>query len=88
MTDEKFNLIEGCRQLVSLCSQVSEADNEIFFPIRAINSETDHFPIGAMRELCSEEYLEQADKEMAEYLQEVKSDIFSSCKEIINYFEK
>jgi hypothetical protein len=59
-----------------------------FFSIRAIDSETDHFPIGAMRENCSENFLKKSDKEIAEYLDKVKPSIISSCKEIINYFQK
>ncbi len=87
MIDNDIDLIEGCRKLTSLCEQVDDGENEIFFPIVAIESETDHFPIGSMRENCSESFLNRADEEMAEYLREVKPDIISSCKEIINYFQ-
>lgn len=88
MINNDTDLIEGCRKLTSLCEQVDEGENEIFFPIVAIESETDHFPIGSMRERCSKEYLERADKEMAEYLREERSDIISSCKEIISFFQE
>jgi len=44
MINSDINLIEGCRKLTSLCEQVDEGENEIFFPIVAIESETDHFP--------------------------------------------
>lgn len=88
MINNDIDLIAGCRKLTSLCEQVDEGENEIFFPIVAIESETDHFPIGTMRENCSENFLNKADKEMAEYLREVSPDIISYCKEIINYFQR
>jgi hypothetical protein len=88
MIGGSVDLIEGCRRLVSLRHQVKETDNEIFFAVRAVDSETDHFPVGAMREQCSEDFLRKSDKEIAEYLEDATPSIISSCEEIINYFQK
>ena len=80
-----IDLIEGCRKLTLLCEQIDEGENEIFFPIISVDSETDHFPVGAMREHCSKEYLEGVDKEVSAYIREIKPDIINSCREIVSF---
>ena len=86
MISGQMHLIEGCRKLTTLSEQIDDGENELFFPIISIESETDHFPIGSMREHCSESFLNKADEEIAEYLKDTKPDIISSCKEIISFF--
>ncbi|PAU75815.1 hypothetical protein CK501_16490 [Halovibrio salipaludis] len=86
MIDGEINLIEGCRKLVSLRHRTGEPENEIFSPLRAVDSETDHFPIGGMREYCSKEYLEVSDREVADYLDEVQPQIIEACKRIVDFY--
>lgn len=86
MIDGKMSLIEGTRKICSLRHAVEDRDNEIFLPIRAIESETDHFPLGLMRKNCSREYLERMDNEMQSYLAEAKDDILAACKNIVSFF--
>ena len=88
MLEGELDLIEGCRKLVALFHQTSDAGNEAFFPIRGVDSETDHFPLGSMRDHCSAEYLERADKEIAEYLGDRESEIIDSCKNIIAFLRE
>lgn len=86
MLDGKMNLIEGVRKICSLRHAVGDPENEVFLSIRAIDSETDHFPIGQVRERCAREYLQRIDKEMESYLADAKDDILKACQEIVQVF--
>lgn len=80
------NLIEGMRRICALRFAIEDPDDEVFLPIRAMESETDSFPLGAMRSNCSEDYLKRADAEMECYLVDAHDDILQACKEIIRTF--
>ena len=57
MINCEVGLIEGVRKHCSLSYAVGDPDNEVFLPIHAIDSETDHFPIGEVRSTCAPSYL-------------------------------
>ncbi|AOZ04637.1 hypothetical protein BKK80_01350 [Cupriavidus malaysiensis] len=82
----ELNLIEGVRQICALRFAVEDPENEVFLVIRGIDSETDTFPLGAMRANCSPEYLSRMDNEMQRYLSEAQVDILEACREIIKAF--
>ena len=84
--NEQIDLIVGIRKICALRFSVCDPENEVFVPIRAIESETDHYPVGERRTQYADEYLSQMDAEMASYLKEVKEEILSSCKNIINVY--
>lgn len=86
MLDGSMHLIEGVRRICALRHAVGQPDDEVFMPIRSIESETDHFPLGGMRAHCSADYLERMDDEMNRYLDDAKPEILSACKEIIRIF--
>ncbi len=86
MLDGEINLIEGVRKICSLRHAIGDPENDVFMPIRAIESETDHFPIGELRKQCSDDYLQRVDNEMQRYLAEAKEYIFTVCQEIIRVF--
>jgi len=81
MVAGNVNLIDGCRTLISLSHKLDSVD-VLFNPIKAFDSETDHLPRGSMREQCSKEYLESADKEAEEYLRSASGEIIDACTEI------
>ena len=68
MLEDRVHLIEGVRKICSLRFSVEQSDDEIFFPIRAIESETDSFPLSSLRDSCSQEYLERSDAGLAKHL--------------------
>lgn len=86
MQDGKMDLIEGVRKICSLRFAVGDPDNDVFMPIRAIESETDHFPLGEMRSRCASDYLQRMDAEKQRYLSDARQDILDACKEIIRVF--
>ena len=82
----EVNLIEGVRKICSLRFAIGDSENEVFFPMRAIDSETDHYPLGEMRTKCNIDYLKQMDAEMACYLSNASQDILDACKNIIRTY--
>jgi hypothetical protein len=82
------NLIEGVRRICALRFSIEDPENEVFLPIRAIESETDMFPLGTMRASCSPDYLRRADGEMQTYLVEARGDILQACREIVETFSQ
>jgi hypothetical protein len=86
MLNGELQLIEGCRRICSLRHSVGDPENAAFLPIRGIESETDHFPLGEMRKQCAPEYLARADENMNRYLTDASKDILAACREIIRAF--
>jgi len=86
MLEDRVKLIEGARKICALRHQVGDPENEAFMPIRAIESETDHFPLGKMRDQCASDYLQRMDAEMNRYLADAREDILLACREIIRIF--
>lgn len=86
MLKGQMHLIEGVRRICGLRHQIGDADNPVFMPIRAIDSETDHMPLGQMRDGCETGYLQRIDSEMKAYLDQAKDDILSACREIVRMF--
>jgi hypothetical protein len=80
------NLIEGMRHICALRFAVQDPDNEVFLPIRAMESETDSFPLESSRLQCSENYLRRADADMERYLADARDDILHACEQIIRTF--
>lgn len=82
----ELNLIEGVRRICGLRFAVDDPDNAVFLIVRGIESQTDAFPIGAMRSNCNQEYLQKMDAEMDSYLADAATDILQACNEIISTF--
>lgn len=82
----EIDLLEGARRICALRFAVEDPENEVFLTLRAIDSETDHFPLGAMRATCSPEYLKRADGEVHAYLGSAREDILQACRGIVEAF--
>lgn len=82
----EINLIEGVRKICSLRFAISDPENDVFVPLRAIDSETDHYPLGEMRARCADDYLRRMDAEMEGYLAEARQDILDACRDIIRTY--
>ena len=83
MLSGKIHLISGCRMIRGLRYDTDRSDDEFFFTFRAVDSETDHFPLGKVRELCDEDYLKRVDKEISDYLANAGEDIRRACSNLI-----
>ena len=80
------DLINGMRRICVLRFHIDDPEHDVFLTIRALESETDWFPVGVTRSNFSEDYLKRADVEMADYLENSRIDILTACQEIICAF--
>jgi hypothetical protein len=84
----KIHLVEGCRKVCVLASKMDEIDNKIFTIFRAVESDTDHYPMNEARNRCDENYLKKIDKEIEDYISEVKNQIIDGCYEVIKFINE
>ena len=80
------DLLEGVREICSLRHAIGDSENRLFHPIRAVDSETDHFPLGAVRGQWSPEQLYRLDAEKERYLVEARADIVDACRAIVDEY--
>ena len=78
--------IEGTREICRIAAGSEYWSNAVFLPLRAIESETDHIPLGEMRAHCAGEYLFRMDKELEKFLELANDDIIQACGNIIQTF--
>ncbi|MEW6639818.1 MAG: DUF2489 domain-containing protein [Pseudomonadota bacterium] len=81
-----INTIEGIRKICALRMFMDNPQDEVFLAIRAIESETDHFPIGDQRANRAPEALKKLDQKVEEYLADARDDIYEACREIIRLY--
>lgn len=86
MIEGKMQLIQGCREICGLLSHTLEPERDAFLAIKAIDSETDHFPLGDVRRECAPDYLKRMDCEMDRYIEAAREDILHVCHELIQIF--
>ena len=82
----EIHLLEGVRQLCMLRLKSGDPESLVFQPLRAIDSETDHYPLGQERRICDPEYLARMDEKLQRYLADAREDILASCREIVSTF--
>jgi hypothetical protein len=87
--DKKIGIIEGVRKLRTLHHEVSEDDfDPDFIVFTAIDSETDHLPVGEVRKYWSSNALEIKDREINDAEECYREQVFNACKILINRFGK
>src|SRR3546814_14851215 len=65
LLDDSIAGMDGCRRLSSLRREIDVGHSAAFNTFSAVDSETDDLPFGEVRALCSLEWLEKADAEIA-----------------------
>jgi Protein of unknown function (DUF2489) len=63
LRSSRVGITEGCRNVVGLRHALDQENNELFLPFVAVDSETDHFPLGDVRARWSPIALAREDKE-------------------------
>jgi hypothetical protein len=79
----EVGLVEGCRQMVVLCHRAHVADDPDFLPFRAVDSETDALPLGAVRARWSEAALRAADLELGAAEQLHRAFVEAACLKLL-----
>jgi hypothetical protein len=85
MVAGELQLLDGCRQIVSLRPSLSEPDlyDSDLLCLVAVESELEHIPLGSVRELWDPDAVIEKDRELAEYLQLAKHEILDACRALI-----
>ena len=88
MINGEMSLIEGCRIISSLRHTANSPNDDIFNVFVGVDSETDGYPLGKVREGFNPEYLRRLDDDIEQYLEGERSSIIRSCQELIERFSK
>jgi hypothetical protein len=80
--DGRTTVLEAVRALVSLAHTDAIADVEDRRLIIAIESETDHLPVGVVRKLWAPDALKEKDVEIARAEELYRADFFVTCRRI------
>jgi len=83
---EGIGFIEGCRKLVSLRNQYDLVEDLSFSPFVGVVSETDDYPDESVRENFNEDYLKRIDKEIMDYVLDVRPSIIEACSILIEKY--
>ena len=84
----EMGLIEGTRELVRLRSDVSDDLDPDFMYFVALESETDHLPIGSVRAEWAPEALREKDAEIRAYEAAERDDAVRHCEKLIRRFSQ
>jgi hypothetical protein len=82
----RIDLVGGCRRLRALSLRLPAPQREPFLPILGFESETDHYPLGDVRDLYAKDYLDRLDREIAAYSQKSRPEVVAACEAIIARF--
>jgi hypothetical protein len=80
--DGRTTILEAARALVSLAHTDAIADVEDRRFIIAIESETDHLPVGVIRQLWASDALKEKDVEIARAEERYRADFLETCRRI------
>jgi hypothetical protein len=80
----EMDLIEGCRTILRYRDQLTERLDALFVTLEGIESETDDFPVGTVRDAWDPSALNMKDMKKAEYLRGAKGPLLEACREIIS----
>jgi hypothetical protein len=81
-----IGIIEGVRELALLGHAIADDFDPDFMPFVAIDSETDHLPVGKVRELWSTKALRDKDKEIKEAEKLYRDKAQEACRKLINRY--
>ena len=87
MLSGEIDLIAGSRKLSDLRHAIGESENPAFFPIVGFESETDDYPVGEQRQQYDQNELKRLDKEMQDYIEQVKPAVLAACRRILERLE-
>ena len=82
--DGRTTVLEAVRQLVSLAHTDAVAELEDRRFIIGLDSETDHLPVGAFRNLWAPDSLKEKDVEIARVEELCRTDFLETCRRILH----
>ena len=88
LLSERRNVIEICRELVSMREHFPDADDPDLLMIVGIESETDNFPLGKQRAHWSPEVLAKKNDEIDKYVAEIIRPLREACARLRDRIER
>src|SRR5579859_7742704 len=85
---KKINLVEGVRALEHLLVTLKIDMDEEFLTIKAVDSESDVFPMGSVRKHWNPEKLKELDKERIEFEKFYENGVFEACRKLVEKFKQ
>ena len=83
----EVGVVTGARQLCGLGHQIGADRDPDFIFFIGIDSETDHLPIGEVRQHWNPEALRVKDVELADYEARVRERAFEACRSLIQKYD-
>lgn len=83
LINDEINLIEGCRKLIFLRNYFDLEEDPCFLPFVGVVSETDDYPVQSVRARFSGDYLSQLDREVGQYVSQVRPSIIEACELLV-----
>jgi hypothetical protein len=83
----ELGIVAGARQLCGLAHQVGADRDPAFTIFIGIDSESDHLPIGEVRQRWNPDALLAKDAELADYESRVRERAFESCRSLIKKYD-
>lgn len=84
--EEKIGSIKASRKLIRLFSEIGFDDDNDLLVFKALDSETDHLPVGKLRENYSSQKLKEIDEEIKKYEDFYRNSVMSACKNILKKY--
>jgi hypothetical protein len=83
--NSSLDIIGGVRQLISILQSVDGdiTESKAYSILQGFDSQTDHLPLGHDRNHYSPKYLEELDKEIADYGAAFGPQIKDTCRELV-----
>jgi hypothetical protein len=81
----QIGITAGCRRVTALGHALGEGHSDLFLPFVGVDSETDRFPMGDVRELWSADALWRVDKERAEIEAHYSPFVMRAIDELLKY---
>ena len=85
LLSDRISITEGCRRVVRLRFELNEERSKLFLPFVGVDSETDAFPLGAVRDLWSPTALVREDQERSRVEDRCRPFVIKASKELIAY---
>lgn len=78
-----LDLVAGCRALRGVLPGITPDTPDFVVVIAGFESNTDHYPIGRLRDKFHADELERLDHELQEYIDGARASVLDACKQII-----
>jgi hypothetical protein len=80
--------VDAARRFVGLAAELDALDDEDFRFFVELDSQTDHFPLGPVREHWSAGALEREDRACREFEADVREEASSHCRSLLTKYTK